>query len=277
MHAYHSRDLQRLFGVSAAMLQALARSGHINPEQQGTRARYSFQDLLVIRMVGAMAAAQIPLPKITAALDNIRAVLPGGSLNQLAGGPIVGEVTGASGSSGGVFLPAKPGGPASPAQRHFERALKAEERDSDAALGAYRASLAHDAHHVESRINLGRLLHQRGEHAAAEDVYRSGLTANALLSFNLALLLEDLDRESEAIVSYREALAHDPSLADAHFNLARIHDEGGRSQESFRHLLAYRRLMRDLSGKRKPKRVKKEPARNDKRLKAKRPRRARAN
>jgi tetratricopeptide (TPR) repeat protein len=274
MHAYDPKDLRRLFGIPAATLQSLVRAGHINPRQEGKRARYSFQDLLVIRMVSAMAAAKIPLAKISAALDNIRDVLPGAALSQLAAA--TSEVPGASGSSGGVFLPAKSGGP-SLAQRHFERALKAEQSDADAALDAYRASLTHDAHHVESRINLGRLLHQRGEHAAAEDVYRSGLTANALLSFNLALLLEDLDRESEAIVSYREALAQDPALADAHFNLARIHHEGGRAQESFRHLLAYRRLMRDISHTaRISARTRKEPARINGSVPAKRPRRARS-
>lgn len=78
------------------------------------------------------------------------------------------------------------------AQQHFERALALEERDLKAARNAYLESLTVDTRHVESRINLGRLLHLGGDHAAAEEVYRAGLTANALLSSNLALLLEDL-------------------------------------------------------------------------------------
>jgi tetratricopeptide (TPR) repeat protein len=116
------------------------------------------------------------------------------------------------------------------AQQHFERALALEERDLKAARNAYLEGLTVDTHHVESHINLGRLLHWSGDHAAAEEVYRAGLTANALLSFNLALWLEDLEPESEAILAYREALAHDPGFTDAHFNLSRLHEKAGCSQ-----------------------------------------------
>ena len=58
----------------------------------------------------------------------------------------------------------------------------------------------------------------------AEQVYRGTDAAEALLSFNLAVLLEDLERENEAAVAYRDALALDPALADAHFNLARLYE-----------------------------------------------------
>ena len=43
--------------------------------------------------------------------------------------------------------------------------------------------------------------------------------------------------------AYREALALDPQLADAHFNLARLHERAGNPKDALRHLLAYRRLM----------------------------------
>jgi len=61
-----------------------------------------------------------------------------------------------------------------------------------------------------------------GRLAEAEQVYRFGGQAEPFLVFNLAVLLEDLGREPEAIVAYREALALDPQFADAHFNLARL-------------------------------------------------------
>jgi len=57
------------------------------------------------------------------------------------------------------------------------------------------------------------------------------------------VLLEDLDRESDAAMTYREALALDPQLADAHFNLARLYEKSKDTKASLRHLLAYRRLM----------------------------------
>jgi hypothetical protein len=44
------------------------------------------------------------------------------------------------------------------------------------------------------------------------------------------------------MLAYREALALDPGMADAHFNLARLHEHAGNAKDCFRHLLAYRRL-----------------------------------
>jgi tetratricopeptide (TPR) repeat protein len=42
---------------------------------------------------------------------------------------------------------------------------------------------------------------------------------------------------------YRQAIALDPALADAHFNLARLHENAKQPREALRHLLAYRRLL----------------------------------
>jgi tetratricopeptide (TPR) repeat protein len=243
MHVYHEKALQRQFGLPAAAVRALSRAGHIQPVGGGA-ARYTFRDLLVLRMVAALIAAKIPFAKINAVLGEIRSSLPGAGLHAFS----IKTLAEKSGKSRkprfiGLFRSRpKLKHPARTAQRHFARAMSLEEKNPAEARAVYRKSLAIDAHHVEARINLGRLLHLNGEHAAAEEVYRAGLTANALLSYNLALLLEDLDREREAILAYREALAHDPRMADAHFNLARLHEKAGRAKEAFRHLLAHRRL-----------------------------------
>ena len=129
------------------------------------------------------------------------------------------------------------------ADEQFEKALGLEDSDAKAARAAYEVCLAADPHHLEARLNLGRLLHLQGRLGEAEHIYRDADTTEPLLSFNLAVLLEDLDRETEAMSLYRAALALDPALADAHFNLARLHERAGDSKDALRHLLAYRRLM----------------------------------
>jgi tetratricopeptide (TPR) repeat protein len=137
-------------------------------------------------------------------------------------------------------------GPSTPGDRaeaDFEKALALEETDPKAARAAYEACLAADARHLEARLNLGRLLHLDGRLREAEKVYRAARSAEPLLSFNLAVLLEDLDRKSEAVSAYRHALALDPGFADAHFNLARLLERGGEKKDALRHLLAYRRLL----------------------------------
>ena len=130
------------------------------------------------------------------------------------------------------------------AAQHYENAVALEETDLDAAREAYLAALAAHSDHLEARINLGRLLHLRGDLDEAEKIYRAARHASAELSFNLGVLLEDLNREAEATVAYRQALALDPTFADAHFNLSRLHEAASRPQDAFRHLLAYRRHTR---------------------------------
>ncbi len=124
---------------------------------------------------------------------------------------------------------------------HFTRGFALEQTDVGAARDAYAAALTLHEGHLEASINLGRLLHLSGELEAAEATYRAAEEASALLAFNLALLLEDLRRDQEAIRAYREALALEPTLHDAHFHLGMLHERLKMPREALKHLLAYRR------------------------------------
>ncbi len=265
MHEFDAKDLKRLFGITTSQVRALIRAGHIRPLKQSGRLRYSFQDLLVLRTAGALRAAKIPTQKINRTLRQIRASLPtslplsGLSIVALGDRIVVREGRALRESDTGQYALAlefvdqggdilvidKRRGAAAPlasSEGQFEKALSLEDSDPAAAQAAYAACLAVDPQHLEARINLGRLLHMEGRLREAEQVYRGQKTAEPLLLYNLAVLLEDLEREPEALATYREALALDPELADAHFNLARLHERAGQAKDALRHLLAYRRL-----------------------------------
>jgi tetratricopeptide (TPR) repeat protein len=283
MHEFDSKDLKRLFGIPASQIRALIRAGHIHPLKKAGRLSYSFQDLIVLRTAGSLRAAKIPAQRINRTLRAIRESLPGelplsGLSITAIGDRIVvregqalresdsGQYTLAldvieqggdllvidqrdekrdAGRNGAATAAAERGngGTAGAADAEFERALALEEADPKAARAAYEACLEQDAEHLEARLNLGRLLHLEGRLREAEKVYRGVDLHDALLSFNLAVLLEDLEREPEAMSAYRSTLALDPGFADAHFNLARLYERKGKSKDALRHLLAYRRLM----------------------------------
>lgn len=266
MHAYDTKDLKRLFGMPASAVRSLARAGYISPVRRAGRLHYSFQDLVVLRTASTLRAANIPSHRINRTLQALRANLPAGStLNRFSltalGNRIAvreGQTVWESDSGqyalaleiseekGRLHVIARQDS-ASPAANSadeiYSRAYLLEETDQRAALAAYEACLAADPQHVEARINLGRLLHIAGRLAEAEQVYRAADKADPLLVFNLAVLLEDLEREPDAILAYREALALDPQLADAHFNLARLYERARNPKASLRHLLAYRRMI----------------------------------
>ncbi len=282
MHEFDSKDLKRLFGIPDSQVRSLIRAGHIHPLKKAGRLRYSFQDLIVLRTAGSLRAAKIPAQRINRTLREIRGSLPRelplSGLSIVAVGDRImvregralregstGQYTlalevidrggdllvidrqagaGAAGRAAGGAVAAAAEGAAS-ADEDFERALGLEDTDPAAARAAYEDCLAADAHHLEARLNLGRLLHLDGRLEEAEKIYRSAQSGEAILSFNLAVLLEDFERSGEAMSEYRRALALDPGFADAHFNLARLHERAGRPKEALRHLLAYRRLMND--------------------------------
>lgn len=264
MHDYNARELMRLSGLSSAAIRGLVRAGFIQPSRGRSGRRYTFQDLVLLRSVKALRAARIPTPAIYNALRTLRASLPADApisataLSLLGGRGLEAGQAFAEPHSGQYALdlevaPFKANVYAlgkretamhsADAHQHFLAGLDLEETDAAAAQAAYEACLSADPQYPEARINLGRLLHLGGHLAEAEQIYRGSLEPSALLYFNLAIVLEDSDREDEAVVMYRQAIAEDPAMADAHFNVARLHERAGDAQAAFRHLLAYRRLL----------------------------------
>jgi tetratricopeptide (TPR) repeat protein len=268
MHAYDTKDLERLFGLPASAVRALARSGNIQPVRRSGRLHYSFHDLVVLRTASALRAAKISSQRINKTLQELRSALPEGSaLNKISLTALGNRIAIREGQSlreseSGQYAlaleiveekgrlhvisreDAAPAmGAADSADKHYARALDLEDSNPQAAQKAYELCLKSDPDHLEARINLGRLLHLAGRLAEAERVYRVGAKADPFIAFNLAVVLEDLQREPDAIIAYREALALDPQFADAHFNLARLYERAQDPKASLRHLLAYRRMM----------------------------------
>ena len=271
MHVYDAKDIRRLLGLPASTVRALARAGNIHPVRRDGRLHYSFHDLVILRTASALRAARISSQRINRTLKELRRALPGGAALGSLSLPALGNriairegQTLREPDSGQYALAleiierqgqlhviardaaaapeAGAAAPALSADEHYARAYALEDGDPAAAQAAYQACLEAEPDHLEARINLGRLLHMAGRLGEAEQVYRAA-APDPLLLFNLAILLEDRDREADAIESYRAALALDPQLADAHFNLARLHERARDPKASLRHLLAYRRLI----------------------------------
>jgi tetratricopeptide (TPR) repeat protein len=89
-------------------------------------------------------------------------------------------------------------------------------------------------------------LHAGGQLRDAEEIYRKGIERcadDALLRFNLGVLLEDIGRPHDAIAAYQAALKIDRNFADCHYNIALLYEAAGKRREALRHLSAYRRLL----------------------------------
>ncbi len=255
MHAYDTKDLERLFGLPASAVRALARAGNIQPVRRSGRLHYSFHDLVVLRTASALRAAKISSQRINKTLQELRSALPEGSaLNKISLTALGNRIAIREGqtlreSESGQYAlaleiveekgrlhvisrqDAAPARGASAARRrdggsefstgvsisrtadeHYARALSIEDSNPQAAQKAYELCLKADPDYLEARINLGRLLHLAGRLTEAERVYRVGAKADPFIAFNLAVVLEDLKREPDAIIAYREALGARPAI-----------------------------------------------------------------
>ena len=257
-----AHELKRRFGLSVGTVRFLETAGYLRHRRSGN---YDFRELLVLRTVGALTAAKLPVRTIHRALRQLKPWLseerPLSRVSLQAGDEAVvvreGRIAWEP-SSGQYALPlevpllesnilpmakrTKSPAAIDTAHDHYLRGADLEEDDASAAREAYQACLKGDCTHMNARINLGRLLHLEGKHREAESIYRDTEEPDAILFFNLGVLLEDQGRPTDAIAAYRDALIHDPGMADAHFNLALLHERAGTTQAAFRHLLAYRRL-----------------------------------
>ncbi|CAN5735577.1 hypothetical protein BH23GEM9_BH23GEM9_20880 [soil metagenome] len=275
MKGYSTQDVARMLDLPAHRIRSYARAGFVTPAR-GPRNDYlfSFQDLVLLRTAAELSRARVPSRRITDALTRLRSQLPDGrSLSEVrihaAGEEVVVRESSDppwNPSSGQFHIEFDVGELAervAPLARDFSRRAHAasDERSAsewfelgvemeavapEEARAAYESALQLQPDHADAHVNLGRLLHEAGRLDDAEAHYRQALHhgEHALAAYNLALVLEDSGRPTEALREYARALAADPDLAEAHYNLARLHEQRGDTPAAIRHFNGYRALIR---------------------------------
>ncbi|HEV8700920.1 MAG TPA: tetratricopeptide repeat protein [Candidatus Polarisedimenticolia bacterium] len=267
MHPYSARDVERLVHLPRSRIRSLVEAGFVSPARGPRNAwRFSFQDLIVLRTAQALAAAKVPLKRITRSVKELRRRLPdsmplsGLNISAEADGVVVREgarrwraesgqyLLGFEGdAAGGSLSVLERQGAEAPtgAQDWFDRGVALETQDPEAAVQAYERAMVLDPGLLKACINLGCLLHEMGRFDRAEGVYRDAIQLNGsdpVLLYDLGVLLGDLGRKNEAMEAYRAALRENPRFADCHFNLALLCERLGRPKDAIQHMATYLRL-----------------------------------
>jgi DNA-binding transcriptional MerR regulator len=268
-------EVSRILDMREARVRDLVRAGLVRPARRGRGYAFSFQDLVVLRAAQELLDRHVPAARVRRALAGLAASLPEGrplsGLRVFADGrevavrdesttwqPATGQIVldfavddlvrraeGLGRAGDGEAVGARPAGDAARARACFERALDLEDEDPEAARDAYREALALDPGLVDACVNLGRLAHEAGDTREAARLYHLALERSpedAIVHFNLALVLEDQRAPERALAHYQRALAIDPDFADAHFNLAGLCEQLGREAQALRHYHAYKKL-----------------------------------
>ena len=266
-------EVARILRMREARVRELVRAGLVAPPRRGRGYAFSFQDLVVLRAAQGLLAGQVPAARVRRALTSLSAQLPDNrplsGMRVFADGRHVAVRDGAGAwqpETGQGLLDfdvdelaervreirsavpqADRGDPVHTlrARAELERALAEEDTDSRAAEAAYRRALAADPALVDAAINLGRLLHERGQAREACALFEQALEhspSDPIIHYNLALALEDTTGPAAAAPHYERALTLDPDFADAHYNLAELCEQLGRQADALRHYHAFKKL-----------------------------------
>lgn len=235
MHQFGVREVEKLLRLPRSTIRALVEAGFVTPSRGPRNSlRFSFQDLIVLRTAQALAAARVPARRINRSLKELRRQLPGAmplsglSINAVGERVVVKEGARRWQAESGQYLLGFEGDPTAGALKVIAREAEAVQEET-----------------LEDQIDRGYELHEAGRLEEAEAAYRRALEVHgpeALLLYNLGVLLEDMGRKSEAAEIYQAALHLDPGMADGHYNLALLCEGLGRAQEAIRHMAQYRRL-----------------------------------
>jgi tetratricopeptide (TPR) repeat protein len=263
--AYTTRAAARLLRLSQSQIRAYLRAGFVSAQRDLTGSyRLSFKDLLVLRAAANLQSGSVSGRRIHRALRALRSQIgTDRDLSELRISERDGRIVArdreaawhpesgqllleldmkAAGESVAGLAERRMAASRQEAEQHYEHAVELEDTDLEAAREAYERALSLCPDHADAHIDLGHLLHERGDAAAAEAHYRAALAArpeDAVASYNLGVALEDLDRKEEAIAAYEAAVEWDPKLADAYWNLGELYHEQGHAQAALRAMKTY--------------------------------------
>jgi tetratricopeptide (TPR) repeat protein len=265
------RRIQAMLGLSRHVVAGLIEAGFVSPTRgKRNEWRFTFQDLTLLRTAHALQSQAIPPRRILRSLARLKATLPaelpltGLRITAMGADLAVRDRSGRLQADSGQLLldfdVAPVGGTVAVLQRVptpraedadpqsiYARALALEDSDPAAAEASYLQALALAPDLEDAYLNLGAMLDAAGRHGELLRLCNAALQHcpdSALLHYNRGVALDHLERLEEAAASYERSLALDPKLADAHFNLAKLHHQAGDEQGALRHYSAYRRLQR---------------------------------
>ena len=280
---YSTRDAAQLAGLTESSVRSCVRAGLLSDGAAALPARFSFQDLAVLKAVKDLTGRGVSLRRVRRQLAALRRARQDAALSALTLGAWAGQVVvreggfsyqadtgqllldfgqpeapgGGAGGGGGGEITAMPvrreAAPPEPAfslsaEQWFERATELEEADPAAAIEAYHKALHLRPDCAETLINLGRLHAEAGKVVEAADCFTRAMELDprdATAIYNMGVVAQDMGRDEEAVRLYRKALELDPLLAEAHYNLATIFDRTGDPKAAIRHIHEYRKLTRD--------------------------------
>src|SRR6185503_7583671 len=181
MHQYGVRDVEKLLRLPRSTIRALIQAGFVSPARGPRNAwLFSFQDLIVLRTAQALAAAKVPRRRITRSVKELRRHLPESM-----------PLSGLSISAVADRVVVREGG-------------------SRWQVGSGQYLLAFEGDPAAGAL---RVMEAPAERPSAPP------PASALDWFDRGVALEDGNPEA-AQRAYEQALAADPSMLDAHINLA---------------------------------------------------------
>jgi tetratricopeptide (TPR) repeat protein len=256
------RKVQALLGLPAHVVTGLIDAGIVTPTRGPRHAwRFTFQDVVLLRTAHRLRTAQVPSRKLLRALARLKLGMPdqlslsGVRLTAVDRDVVVREGRLQWEAESGQLLMDFDTAPA-PADVQplapdevdwFAEAVAREADDPVAAEQAYRTAIAADPEHVPAVLNLSAMLCEQSrchEAVALLDEALEHRPDDPELHFNHGIALEDLQRFEEAVPAYERCIALQPAFADAHFNLARLHERAGRPHRALRHLREYQQLQR---------------------------------
>ena len=223
MHQYGVRDVEKLLRLPRSTIRALIAAGFVAPARGPRNAwLFSFQDLIVLRTAQALAAANVPQRRITRSMRELRRQLPDAMpLSGLSIGAVADRVVVSEGGSrwqaeSGQYLLAFEGDPADgslsviererrrqpPAATRedwFDKGVALEQRGRRGRDRRVRAAPSPRTRRSSMRASTwGGCCTKPGASRKAERVYRDAIKAcgsDAVLLYNLGVLLDDMDRK----------------------------------------------------------------------------------
>lgn len=274
MTGYSTKEVADLVGLKPNQVRAFVKTGLLNAaegHQPHHLYRYSFQDVVLLRMAKQLREANAGGQAIARALRTLKARLPAGkslsSVRVLVEGrevlvreqdslwdPKTGQVQ-IDFSMSSLTREVAPMVKAAARVAH-DSAITADDlydlgidlemvHDFEGAKRLYALAIQRESTHADACVNLGRLKHMSGGAEDALRLFNKALEINprnVTAWFNLGVVQESLGATENAVSAYRKVLSLDHQFPDAHYNLARLYEEFGDNQAAVRHFNAYKKL-----------------------------------